>query len=257
MNEFSHTSSILTIQNVKKQFGNNSVLRGVSLTIPKGSVFCILGKSGTGKSVLLKCVMNILRVDSGEIWHNNYNLSNMQNKDLHILKDFAYLFQNAALFDFMNVEDNIAFPLREVKKIRDTKYIRRRVCELLEWINLPGIEKHMPAQLSGGMRKRVGLARTLAMDPKIMLCDEPTTGLDPHTGHAIMELIRKTNKQFGVTCIIITHDLPTSFIISDYLAFLDEGKIRVCASKEAFINDPYPLLQTFITHAFVHKEHVL
>ncbi len=250
-------SPILNIRNVKKSFGGHRVLRGVSLSIPRGAVFSILGKSGTGKSVLLKCVMNILHVDSGEIWYNNRDVSNLRNKDLHALQGFAYLFQDAALFDFMNVEDNIAFPLREIKKIRDTHYIRGRVSELLEWISLPGIEKLMPSELSGGMRKRVALARTLAMDPKIMLCDEPTTGLDPHTGHAIMELIRKTNKKFGVTCIVITHDLPTSFSISDYLAFLDEGKICACAPKETFIDDPYPLLQEFIGHAFVHKEHVL
>ncbi len=256
MKEFSHIPPILTIKDVKKQFGDKQVLKGVSLVIPKGSVFCILGKSGTGKSVLLKCIMNILRVDSGEIWHNNCNISNIHNKDLHLLKDFAYLFQDAALFDFMNVEENIAFPLHEVKKIRDARYIRKRVKELLEWIDLPGIEKCVPSELSGGMRKRVALARTLAINPKIMLCDEPTTGLDPHTGYAIMELIQKTNKELGVTCIIITHDLPASFKISDYLSFLDEGQIRACAPKETFINDTYPLLQKFIAHAFVDKANV-
>lgn len=254
MNFLQDIPSIIKIKDVRKKFHTRVVLDGITLTIPKNSIFCLLGKSGIGKSVLLKCIMNILSVDFGDIWYKHYNLNQTYEYANSPFRDFAYLFQDAALFDFMSVEENIAFPLREVKKIKNTEYIRKRVKELLQWVELPGIEKRMPSELSGGMRKRVGLARTLAMEPHVMLCDEPTTGLDPHTGNAIMKLIQKTNKQLGVTCIIVTHNIPASFSIGDYFAFLDDGKVQVSATKEVFIKYQHPLLQEFISTSFVSKD---
>lgn len=249
----------LSIRNLRKRFEGRAVLDGVNLDVPRGSVFCILGRSGTGKSVLLKCIMNIVSADGGEILHRGYDLANQKHakENRLALKDFGYLFQDAALFDFMTVEENIGFALREVKKMTDGKAMRTRIAELLEWIELPGIEKRMPSELSGGMRKRVGLARTLAAEPSVMLCDEPTTGLDPVTGNSIMQLLKKTNERLGVTCIIITHDLSTAFRISDYFALLDRGRIQAYGTKHDFIDNPYPLLREFIDHSFVNKSDVL
>lgn len=246
---------LIKIKNLKKRFGDNIVLDGVDLEIPKSSVFSILGTSGTGKSVLIKCLIDILQADSGSIFYDGIDLLHTKPKTRYKKnKDFAYLFQESALFDSLSVKDNIAFPLRECLKIHDKHHISSRVKELLEWVNLPNTEKRMPSQLSGGMRKRVSFARTLAMQPKILLCDEPTTGLDPVTGKTIMNLIIKANKELGITCIVITHDVPESMRISDYLAFLDAGKIQAWGTKEEFINNPYTLLQQFIYNAFVEKD---
>ncbi len=241
---------IITIKNAKKRFGDRIVLDGVCLSIPEKSIFSILGKSGVGKSVLIKCIMNILEIDEGEIWFGNKNITHSQRKGSmgKLIKHFAYLFQDSALFDSMSVQENIEFPLVEALKIKDKDYIAARVAELLEWVNMPHTQKLMPFQLSGGMRKRIAFARTLAMNPKVMLCDEPTTGLDPNTGNTIMKLIQKANKELGITCVIISHNLSSSLEVSNKLAFLDNGKIQVCATRKEFLKDPYPLLQEFIRH---------
>lgn len=249
MRTFEETS--IKIIGLKKRFGNNIVLDGVDIEIPKGSIFSILGTSGTGKSVLIKCLIDILRADSGEIWYEGVNLLQVNKKArLEHNKDFAYLFQESALFDSLNVYDNVAFPIREALGIYDKTYIDARVKELLEWVNLPNTQKLMPSELSGGMKKRTSFARTLAMKPKVLLCDEPTTGLDPVTGRTITNLILKANQELGITCIVITHNVPEAIRTSDFLSFLDKGKIRALGRVEEFVNSNYELLQQFITNAF-------
>lgn len=250
-----HQHTLIKIKNLKKRFGDHIVLDGVDLEIPKSSVFSILGTSGTGKSVLIKCLIDILQADSGSIFYDGIDLLNTTTKTRHKKnRDFAYLFQESALFDSLNIKDNIAFPIRECLNIHDKHYISNRVKELLSWVNLPNKEYLMPSELSGGMKKRTSFARTLAMQPKILLCDEPTTGLDPVTGKTIMNLIVKANKELGITCIVITHDVPEAIRTSDYLAFLDAGKIQAVGTKDEFINSPYELLQQFINNAFVGKD---
>lgn len=246
---------LIKIKNLKKSFGVNKVLDGIDLDIPKGSIFSILGKSGTGKSVLIKCLIHLLHADSGEIWYNNLNISTISKKHLSkIMNDFGYLFQESALFDSLTVEENIAFPIREVLKIHDKKTTENRIKELLNWVEMPNTQHLLPSELSGGMKKRVGFARTLAMNPKIMLCDEPTTGLDPVTGRTIIDLVKRANQELGITCIMISHDIPGAIRISDYLSLLDEGKIRVCADVQGFLKGKYPLLQQFIKYATINHE---
>lgn len=252
----SNASTIIEINNLIKNFNNKQVLTGVNLTIPDKSIFSILGRSGTGKSVLIKCIINILSADSGEIWYKGFDLAS-KNKKIKkqkniLLKDFAYLFQESALFDSLTVKENIAFPLKEVLGINDKKYINKRVAELLEWVELPNTENLMPSELSGGMKKRTSFARTLATNPKIMLCDEPTTGLDPVTGKTIMDLIVRANKAFDITFIVISHNVTESIRTADYISFLDKGFIQTVSDAQGFMKEDYPTLQDFITHSLVN-----
>lgn len=251
-----YNEPIVEVKGLSKRFGEQIVLDDVSLTFPSKQITAILGKSGTGKSVLMKNIIGILEPDEGKIIIDGTDIVPLPEKQRRKYRQrLGYLFQDSALFDSMTVEENIAFPLVEVFHMRDSRKIRRIVQEKLEWVQLPGIEKKYPDELSGGMRKRVALARSLAGEPEILLFDEPTTGLDPVLEENINNLIRRVNKELEMTCIIITHDIVGSFQLANKIAFLDEGKIQVEGEPEDVADVAHPVLQKFLEYSFTaaHK----
>ncbi|ADK83114.1 ABC transporter ATP-binding protein [Sediminispirochaeta smaragdinae] len=246
-------AKIIHISGLKKRFGANIVLDGIDLDFEAKKVTAIIGQSGTGKSVLLKTVNGILQADEGSIALDGKPMEAMEEKELlEARRRFGYLFQNAALFDSMTVEQNIAFPLREMLGIKDRKKIRERVREMLSWVDLEGIEKKFPAELSGGMRKRVGFARTLAPEPDILLFDEPTTGLDPVLSESINELISRVNRELGMTCIVISHDIAGMFAYADTIAFLADGKIAAKGKPGELARSNHPVLRKFLEYSFTN-----
>ena len=244
-------ATVIRVRDVYKSFGENQVLQGVSLDIEEGSISALIGQSGTGKSVLFKSIMGMLPIDAGKIWYKDIELTTLSKTELiEIRQHFGYAFQNAALFDSMTVGENLAFPLREVLGIKNQVDIKRRVTEILEWIELPGIEQLHPADLSGGMRKRVGVARALIMKPDIIFFDEPTTGLDPVLSDTIYQLVRRVNKELQITCIIITHDIPAAFRVADKISVLHQGIIVADGSPEEVARSNEPIVQDFIRLSF-------
>ncbi|MBI2337185.1 MAG: ABC transporter ATP-binding protein [Deltaproteobacteria bacterium] len=227
---------LISFQNVDKAFGSNLVYQGLNLEIQQGETITVLGGSGTGKSVLLKMLLGLLPPDRGNIFFNNLNITQCKKKQLiEIRRRMGMLFQGAALFDSLNVFENIAYPLREHFDYSEEK-IRSIVQEKLEMVGLPGSEKIMPADLSGGMKKRVGLARAIATDPQVILYDEPTTGLDPANIGRIDQLILRMQEKLKVTSIVVTHDLPSAFRISNRLALVYNRKIEFVGAVEEFKN---------------------
>ena len=217
---------MIRVENISKAFGDFVVLKDVNLVIPKGETLVILGKSGTGKSVLLKIIVGLLESDSGSLYINNENVINLNIKQLNqIRKRIGFLFQNAALYDSMSVRENLLFALRDVKGI-SSKEKQTKVEKYLDAVLLLDAIDKMPSELSGGMRKRIALARALVTEPAIILYDEPTTGLDPITTREISYLIESVQKQFKLTSIVVTHDLECARIVADNIAVLHNGKIH-------------------------------
>ncbi len=237
---------IIDLIDVYKAFGPKEVHTGLSLSIRRGENITVLGGSGSGKSVLLKEITGLLKPESGKVIIEGEDIVPLDEKDLvSVRKKMGMLFQGAALFDSLTVEENIAYPLRENTKLPENE-IKEVVGRNLELVGLPGIEDKMPSDLSGGMKKRVGLARALAMNPKILLYDEPTTGLDPPNISRINQLIRNMQAQFGITGVIITHDVQSAFEISDRVAFLYRGKIIFTGTVEEAKNTDIEILSDFI-----------
>ena len=237
---------IIHVHNLRRQFGRQTVLNGLSLEIYRGDVLAIIGRSGTGKSVLLKHIIGLLRPDSGQVLIAGEDIHRMRGQDLERLrKRIDMLFQGGALFDSLTVAENIAFPLREKTKMSRAE-IQVAVTECLKDVGLNGIEQKFPAELSGGMRKRVALARALVQKPEIMLFDEPTTGLDPILVRAIHQLIHDTQQQFGYTAVIVSHEIPQIFEIATRVAMLHNGVILEAAPPEAFQRSTNPVIQQFI-----------
>jgi phospholipid/cholesterol/gamma-HCH transport system ATP-binding protein len=237
---------MIEIRGLHKSFGALKVLQGVDLQIPKGKTTVILGRSGVGKSVLLKHIIGLIRPDRGKIWIDGVDITLLGDTELNELrKKFGMLFQEAALFDSMNVGGNVAFPLREHTKLSE-KDIREIVAQRLEQVGLPGLEEKMPAQLSGGMKRRVGLARALALDPEIVLFDEPTSGLDPPMAEAIEDLIMETQQKLGETFVVITHNITVAFHIAHKIAMLHEGRIVAEGSPRVFRRSSNPVVQAFM-----------
>ncbi|MDR3343395.1 MAG: ATP-binding cassette domain-containing protein [Treponema sp.] len=227
------------------------ILKDVTLEIPEKSVCAIIGQSGTGKSVLFKTIIGMITPDNGKVWFKDTELTALKpNALIAMRKFFGYSFQNAALFDSMTIGENLAFPLREVLRIKDHREIQKRVAELLDWIELPGITAKRPDELSGGMRKRVGVARSLIMEPEVLFFDEPTTGLDPVLSETINNLVVRVNQELGITCVMITHDIPAAFRIAHKIAFLDQGYIIVEGPPEMVAASGHPLVKDFIRIAF-------
>jgi len=244
---------MIEIRQLHKSFGKQNVLNGVDILIPQGQTTVILGTSGGGKSVLLKHIIGLLRPERGEIRIDGIDITRLKGKDLNEMrKKFGMLFQEAALFDSMNVGDNVAFPLREHTKLKEVD-IRSIVAQKLEQVELPGVEEKMPSELSGGMKRRVGLARALALDPEIVLFDEPTSGLDPLLAEAIEELIIETHRRLGRTFVVITHDIHTAFHVAHKIAMLHEGRIVEEGSPGAFRRSLNPVVQAFLARD-EHKE---
>ena len=236
----------IELKNVQKSFGSNQILVDVSLSIPKGKITTIIGKSGMGKSVLLKHIIGLLTPDEGAILYQGQSLSKMRRVERKALKmKFSYMFQGTALFDSMTVFENIALPLKE-RRIFPKATIIKKVREKLSQLDLKGVNDRYPAQISGGMKKRVALARALVTDPEIVLFDEPTTGLDPIRKNAAHSMILDYQKRFGFTGIIVSHEIPDVFFISDHMAMLDDGQIVFEGNSEEIQQSTNPIVQQFI-----------
>lgn len=242
---------MIKVEHLSKILGDEKVLEDISFQVSTGEILSILGPSGTGKTVLLKHLIGLLKPDSGSIFIDGQNITNLTQKEqLNLRKNFGYLFQEGALYDFMNVFENVAFPLREHTKMNDQQ-IKDRVREVLEMVDLKDVEDKMPAELSGGMKKRVGLARAIVLGAKILFCDEPTSGLDPIRSHDISNLIRQVVKKIGATMVMTSHDVVNSFRIADRLAILNEGHIEVIGRQEDLLNCDHPFVKEFLNPAAV------
>lgn len=238
---------MIIIENLQKSFKNNNVLRGVDLEIKKGESMVIIGGSGSGKSVLLKLIIGILKPDKGRIIIDGVDMTTLDEKGLYRIRTkFGMLFQGAALFDSLKVGENVAFALREHTKMTDAE-IKGRVAEKLKIVGLSGIENLRISELSGGMKKRVGLARALAINPEILLYDEPTTGLDPIMADVINNLIVRVRSTLDVTEVAITHDMVSAYKIADRIAMLYEGKIIQVGAPKEIQESENPVVRQFIT----------
>ena len=236
----------IVYKDLHKSFGRKEVLRGVSLAIRRGETVVILGGSGTGKSVLIRHTIGLHRPDAGEVWVDGIEISGFSEDQLmEVRKKVGMLFQGGALFDSMNVSENVAFALREHTDM-DDQAIGARVREVLDLVELEDVESLMPSDLSGGMRKRVALARAIALAPQGILYDEPTTGLDPITAHAINTLIRSLQTALGVTSVVVTHDIQSAFTVGDRIAFLSDGELRFVGSVEEARRSRDPRLYEFL-----------
>ncbi len=239
-------SPFLRYVGLHKAFAEKEVLRGVDLDIPRGQTVVVLGGSGSGKSVLLRHAIGLHQADAGSVWVDDENISGLsEERMIEPRKKVGMLFQAGALFDSMNVMDNVAFALREHTDWSEDR-IAGRVGEVLRLVELEGVEPLMPADLSGGMRKRVALGRAIALAPRALLYDEPTTGLDPITANTINQLIRSLQRRLGVTAIVVTHDIHSAFTVGDRIAFLHEGRIHFDGSVEAAKGSGEPLLRGFL-----------
>lgn len=240
---------MIEIKNLSKSFGSQVVLAGINLICPQGMTTVIIGPSGEGKSVLLKHLIGLMKPDSGQILIDGEDITKLKGKDLdRIRKKFGMLFQDAALFDSLNVFENIAFPLFEHTELKDIE-IKKRVKEILKLLNLEGNENKYPSQLSGGMKKRVGLARALMLEPKILLFDEPTTGLDPIMRDQTIDLINETHRHFKTTQFIISHDLKTTLRLADKIAMLLEGNIIFESDPQGFLGSKNKKVAEFLNKA--------
>jgi len=238
--------AVIEIQNIVKAFGSQIVLNKLSLKLFNGENLVVLGKSGSGKSVLIKCICRLLEADAGTINVLGENITSLKRKELSALrKQMGFLFQSGALYDSMTVKENLEFPLRRIKKELSEQEIDAKVREVLENVGLADTLNKMPSQLSGGMRKRVSLARTLVVDPKIMLYDEPTTGLDPVTSDEISILINEVQKKYKTSSIIITHDIACARATASRLVMLKDGEIYLEGNLEEFDNSTDPLIKSF------------
>jgi phospholipid/cholesterol/gamma-HCH transport system ATP-binding protein len=231
---------------VFKAYGTKQVLRGANLQVFRGEVLVILGGSGTGKSVTLRHMLGLEAPDSGRVLVEEEDVTDLPEEELYrIRKKFGMLFQSGALFDSMTVFENVAFPLREHTDMSEEE-IARNVREKLELVNLPGTEHLMPVDLSGGMRKRVGLARSIVLDPKVILYDEPTTGLDPITSQTINDLIVDLQTKLSVTSVVVTHDIHSAFSVGDRVAFLHQGVFEWVGSMDDARDSDHPRLREFL-----------
>jgi phospholipid/cholesterol/gamma-HCH transport system ATP-binding protein len=238
--------AIVEFVDVHKSFRNQKVLDGLNLRIVRGRTTVIIGRSGGGKSVTIKHMVGLIRPDRGKLLVDGEDVLTLGKRDMNrVRKRFGMLFQEGALFDSMTVGENVAFPLVEHTKLGEEE-IRARVAEMLRVVGLPGIEEKMPSELSGGMRKRVGLARALIREPEIVLFDEPTSGLDPIMADAIDRLILETQRESGRTYVVISHDIRATFEIAHYIAMLYEGRIIAYGTPDEIRANPNPYLVQFL-----------
>ena len=238
---------MVKIINLVKSFNGQKVLDGINLTMPTGQITVVIGKSGVGKSVLLKHIVGLLKPDSGQILVDGQDISRLRGRQLREFKQrFAVLFQGGALFDSLNVFENVAFPLREKTRLPETE-ISQRVRFRLAQMNLtPEVETKLPDELSGGMRKRVALARAMIQEPEIMFFDEPVTGLDPPMTNTVFHLISRTHQESSYTALMVSHDIPEVFSVAHQVAMLHKGRIIAAGTPEEIQNHPDPVVQSFI-----------
>jgi phospholipid/cholesterol/gamma-HCH transport system ATP-binding protein len=231
---------------IERQFGALRVLKGVSIDFLRGRTSVVLGPSGCGKSVMLKHIIGLLKPDAGEVWYDGARVDTQTESELSaVRRQFGYLFQHSALFDSQNVFGNVAFPLVEHTK-RSAKQRRQRVQEVLDMVGMADAGDRMPADLSGGQRKRIALARAIVLEPKVILYDEPTTGLDPIRADIINELILKLQRDLDVTSIVVTHDLSSAFQIADEIVMLYDGQVVLGGDVATFRESEHPLVRWFL-----------
>ncbi len=243
---------MIVLRDVHKRFGSQVVLDGVDLDVQEGETLALLGPSGTGKSVLLKHIIGLIRPDTGTVVVDDLDVGRLKRKELAELRSrIGYVFQNGALFDSMNVFENVRLGITDGEKYRDEDYARQRVAECLKLVNLaPEVMAKFPAELSGGMRKRVGIARAIAGSPKYLLYDEPTSGLDPVNADVIDGLVKRLDNELGVTSVMVTHDVRGAFRTADRLALLTGGKIVQQGTQEEFLQSRNPKVQEFLERDF-------
>jgi phospholipid/cholesterol/gamma-HCH transport system ATP-binding protein len=241
---------MISVRDLYKSFGDHQVLKGVDLDVDEGTTCVILGGSGSGKTVLMKHIIGLLKPDRGQVFVDGEDVVPLNDLELErIRRKFGMVFQGSALFDSMTVGENVSFPLREHSKLSEAE-IRTRVEEKLAIVGLYEVVDKYPAELSGGMRKRVGLARAIVRDPKIVLYDEPTTGLDPITTDYVDEMILTAKVKLGVTSLVISHDVASSFKVADQIAFLSDGKIVAHAPPAQLRNSNHPVVKLFLSTWF-------
>ena len=255
MVDTSPSPPIIEIVDLQKSFGENKVLTGITLSIPAGNTCVILGGSGSGKTVLMKHMIGLLKPDSGQVVVDGEDLVPLGDAQLEqVRRKFGMVFQAAALFDSMTVFENVAFPLREHRGNMPEEQLRELVRAKLKLMGMtPSVENKFPADLSGGMRKRVGLARAVVMDPKIVLYDEPTTGLDPITTDYVDEMILAAQRELKVTSVVISHDISSAFNVADYIAFLSKGLIVEFGPPEQLRASEHPAVKLFLQTWFGNK----
>jgi phospholipid/cholesterol/gamma-HCH transport system ATP-binding protein len=237
---------MIAVRSLAKKIGEQEILRGVDLEVARGETLAIIGRSGGGKSVLLKHLVGLMEPVAGEIWVEGQNIIGLTERQLGAVREkIGILFQGAALFDSMTVAENIAFPLREAGE-RNPKVLREKVREMLDVVELEGQEEKMPESLSGGMKKRVGLARSIVRRPSCVLYDEPTSGLDPVVSDSINRLIRRLQKRLGMTSVVVTHDMKSAFDVANHVAYLHEGRIYFYGTPNQLQQTSDPILQDFL-----------
>jgi phospholipid/cholesterol/gamma-HCH transport system ATP-binding protein len=241
-----NSEKVIEINNLRKKFGNQEVLKDISLKLLNGENLVVLGKSGSGKSVLIKCIVRLMNADDGTISVLGEDVNTLSHHGLEELrKKIGFLFQSGALYDSMTVKQNLEFPLSRLKKNLTQKEMDEKIEEVLENVGLSDALKKMPSQLSGGMRKRISLARTIVVDPMIMLYDEPTTGLDPETSDEISFLINDVQKKYKTSSIIITHDIRCTLNTANRIIMLREGQVYKEGKVEDFKNSTDPVIKSF------------
>lgn len=238
---------MIELSNIHKAFGSQTVLNGLNLSIPAGKTTAVIGPSGEGKSVMLKHMIGLLTPDQGDVLVNGASILGLGRSELNRVREkFAMVFQNAALFDSMTVYENVAFPLEEKTSLARAEIDARVATALLE-VGLRDVNQKYPDELSGGMKKRVGLARALLLEPEIVLFDEPTTGLDPVIRRAIHQLIRQTQEKFGFTAVIVSHDIPDIFEVAHHIAMLYRGEILQFGTPDEIKASEHPVVRQFIS----------
>ena len=246
--------ALIELKDVSKRFGRLIVLRHLDLKIEKGQSLVVIGASGTGKSVMLKHIVGLLRPDDGEVYFDGHRIDHLAERELMIIRErFGFLFQMGALFDSLTVEQNVGFPLVEHTN-KNAEEIREVVTEKLRLVGLPEVGKKMPMELSGGQRKRVALARAIALNPEVILYDEPTTGLDPVRSDVINELIIKLKRELNVTSIVVTHDMQSAFKVADRIVMLHEGRLIFDGSPDDIKSTDNEVVRRFVTGAADEEE---
>ena len=242
-----NSEDIIVLKNLTKNFRKNIVLDNISLSIEKGKTTVIIGPSGCGKTVLIKHMIVLLRPNSGEVYFKGQRIDNLEEHELNTIRThFGFLFQGGALFDSLTVAENIMFPVRQHYKVTNHTGVDELVKSKLAMVGLDGFQNYFPAKLSGGQKKRVALARAIALNPDVILYDEPTTGLDPIRSDVINELILKLQKSLGLTTVVVTHDMTSAYKIADRIIMLHEGKIIADGDTNYIRNHPHPIVQQFI-----------
>lgn len=245
---------VVVVENLTKRFGSLTVLNKISFEVSRAENLVVFGRSGQGKSVLLKCIIGLMMPDEGNIFINGQNVTKLSINELNKLrKNIGFLFQSSALYDSMTVRENLAFPLKRHFPELTPNEIEDKVKYTLELVSLEDAIDKMPSELSGGMRKRIGLARSIITDPELMLYDEPTTGLDPITTKEISDLILTLQKKLNMTSIVVTHDLICAEIIADRAIFLKDAKIAYEGSIQELANSDDPFLKNFFSHEFIKE----